>query len=84
MVARGGGVIAIHAEPIRDDDLVRNWVRVVAEVDTCEAMGANIVTALLESISPQIETITGANCIAKIISNLTVKRLTTVRLRAAS
>lgn len=79
MVARGGGVLAINAAPVCDDDPARNWVRVAVDVDTCEAMGANIVTTLLEGISPQIEAITGARCIAKIISNLTLRRLTTVR-----
>ena len=48
-------------------------------VDTCDAMGANIVNKMVEALAPELERITGARCLLKIVSNLAIHRLVSAR-----
>lgn len=75
MVARGGGVedieVIIHASP----DGGRDMVVVHLLVDTCDAMGANLVNTMCEGVAPLVETITGGKVFLRILSNLTDRAL---------
>jgi hydroxymethylglutaryl-CoA reductase len=48
-------------------------------VNTLDAMGANAVNTMAESIGPLLESLTGGNVLLKIISNLADKRLARAR-----
>ena len=50
-------------------------ILVLLEVDVKDAMGANAVNTMCETIAPEIEKITGGEARLRIISNLAVKRL---------
>ncbi|HXS74337.1 MAG TPA: hydroxymethylglutaryl-CoA reductase, degradative [Rhodanobacteraceae bacterium] len=75
MVARGGGAedveVVIHAAP----DGKRDMVVVHLLVDTCDAMGANLVNTMCEGVAPLIEAITGGKVFLRILSNLTDRAL---------
>ena len=75
MVARGGGAkdIEVHAHPAPsggDDMLVVHLL-----VDTCDAMGANLVNTMCEGVASLVETITGGKVFLRILSNLTDRAL---------
>lgn len=80
MVARGGGVddieVMVHPAPEGDHDMVVLHLL----VDTCDAMGANLVNTMCEGVAPLVETITGGKVFLRILSNLTDRAL--VRARA--
>ncbi|HET7359606.1 MAG TPA: hydroxymethylglutaryl-CoA reductase, degradative [Rhodanobacteraceae bacterium] len=75
MVARGGGAedieVKIHAAP----DGSRDMVVLHLLVNTCDAMGANLVNTMCEGIAPLVETITGGKVFLRILSNLTDRAL---------
>jgi len=75
MVARGGGVadieVLIHAAP----DGGRDMVVLHLLVDTCDAMGANLVNTMCEGVAPLVESITGGKVCLRILSNLTDRAL---------
>ena len=48
-------------------------------VDTKDAMGANAVNTMAESVSPLIERITNGRVVLRIISNLADKRIVRAR-----
>ncbi|MDG2107098.1 MAG: hydroxymethylglutaryl-CoA reductase, degradative [Woeseiaceae bacterium] len=67
--ARGGGVRDIEYKVLS----LANEVSVVAVhilVDTRDAMGANLVNTICESIAPMLEKISGGEAALKILSNL--------------
>ena len=75
MVARGGGAkdIEVHTHPTPsggDDMLVVHLL-----VDTCDAMGANLVNTMCEGVAALVETITGGKVFLRILSNLTDRAL---------
>ncbi|MDX1481554.1 MAG: hydroxymethylglutaryl-CoA reductase, degradative [Woeseiaceae bacterium] len=49
-------------------------------VDTCDAMGANLVNTLCERLAPRIEQIAGGRCVLRILSNLPHRSLVTSRV----
>ena len=51
------------------------------QINVCEAMGANIVNTVAEGVAPLLEQLTGARVGLKILTNLCVKRLTTVTFK---
>ncbi|HET6631383.1 MAG TPA: hydroxymethylglutaryl-CoA reductase, degradative [Rhodanobacteraceae bacterium] len=71
MVARGGGAedveVMIHASA----DGKRDMVVLHLLVNTCDAMGANLVNTMCEGIAPLVEMITGGKVFLRILSNLT-------------
>ncbi|HET7569249.1 MAG TPA: hydroxymethylglutaryl-CoA reductase, degradative [Gammaproteobacteria bacterium] len=75
MVARGGGAqdieVIIHASP----DGSRDMVVLHLLVNTCDAMGANLVNTMCEGVAPLVEAITGGKVFLRILSNLTDRAL---------
>lgn len=75
MVARGGGAedieVMIHAAP----DGKRDMVVLHLLVNTCDAMGANLVNTMCEGVAPLVEAITGGKVFLRILSNLTDRAL---------
>lgn len=76
MVKRGGGVreLAIRRIP-RVDGHVMAVIHVM--VDTCDAMGANIINQICEYLRHPIEQMTNEKVNLCILSNLTDKKITT-------
>ncbi|MBN1390594.1 MAG: hydroxymethylglutaryl-CoA reductase, degradative [Candidatus Thermoplasmatota archaeon] len=48
-------------------------------VDTRDAMGANAVNTMAEAIAPRVEELTGGKVVLRILSNLALHRLSTVK-----
>ncbi len=70
---RGGGAEEIKTRTIKTDSGEMLIVHLI--IDTRDAMGANVVNTMVESISPTIEEITGGEVILRILSNLADKRI---------
>lgn len=74
LVKLGGGLKDIE---VRELDTPRGKMLIVhLLVNVQDAMGANAVNTMCESVSPFLEEITGGRSLLKIISNLAVHRLT--------
>ncbi|MBA2664826.1 MAG: hydroxymethylglutaryl-CoA reductase, degradative [Bradymonadaceae bacterium] len=82
MSERGGGVRDIEAR-ILDEGKYRAMLVVHLIVDTCDAMGANLVNSLAEDLAPMIEALTGGRVFLRILSNLADRRLATASCRIA-
>jgi hydroxymethylglutaryl-CoA reductase len=78
LVKLGGGAKALNVKVL--DSIVGPMVVTELQVDCRDAMGANAVNTMSESIAPIIERVTGGHVCLRIISNLATKRL--VRSRA--
>lgn len=77
LVSLGGGVkdIEVHlVNTVKETMLVIHLI-----VDTKDAMGANAVNTMAESVSPLIEKITGGRVVLRIITNLADKRVVRAR-----
>lgn len=70
LIKLGGGLKAIEFI-----DVDKNTLDVHLVVDVRDAMGANCVNTMCESVAPLIEELTGSKALVKIISNLAVKRI---------
>ncbi|KAB0442718.1 MULTISPECIES: hydroxymethylglutaryl-CoA reductase, degradative [Lysinibacillus] len=77
LVKLGGGVKDIEVHLI--DTAKETMVVVHLIVDTKDAMGANAVNTMAESVSPLIERITNGRVVLRIISNLADKRIVRAR-----
>ena len=75
LVERGGGAVDIESRVIGD------LLAIHLLVDTCDAMGANIVNTLCESVAPRIAEICGGSVALRILSNLADRSLVTARVR---
>lgn len=75
MVARGGGALDIEVFMHRAPEDGRMMVVLHLLVDTCDAMGANMVNTMCEGIAALVETITGGKVFLRILSNLTDRAL---------
>jgi hydroxymethylglutaryl-CoA reductase len=73
LVKFGGGVLDIEAYVV--ESRVGPMVVTHLIVDCRDAMGANAVNTMAESLAPRIEQITGGRVYLRIISNLADKRL---------
>ncbi|MGH8146175.1 MAG: hydroxymethylglutaryl-CoA reductase, degradative [Rhodanobacteraceae bacterium] len=75
MVARGGGAkdIEVRIHPAADGR--RDMVVLHLLVNTCDAMGANMVNTMCEGVAPLVESITGGKVFLRILSNLTDRAL---------
>lgn len=75
MVARGGGAqdIEVHSYEAPEDG--RTMVVLHLLVNTCDAMGANLVNTMCEGVASKVETITGGKVFLRILSNLTDRAL---------
>ena len=76
LVRFGGGCKNLDARVIDTDSGPMVIVHIL--VDCRDAMGANAVNTMAETIAPKIESITGGTVILRIISNLAVHRLARV------
>lgn len=77
MVARGGGIRDVTAEPRGTGD--RAMVVVQLWVDTRDAMGANAVNTLCEALAPEVARIAEGEPGLRILSNLCSRALVTAR-----
>lgn len=75
MVNRGGGVKDIEARVFRQTSDNPLMLVVHLLVDTCDAMGANIINTLCEEIAPDLEAMTEGRVFLRILSNLTDRAL---------
>ena len=80
LLARGGGVrdIKPHRLALADNLQI---IAVHLLVDTCDAMGANIVNTICEAIAPRIAEICGGTVAMRIVSNLADRSVVTARVR---
>ncbi|WP_264739995.1 hydroxymethylglutaryl-CoA reductase, degradative [Cytobacillus firmus] len=78
LVSLGGGAIDLEVNIIQTTNNLMLVIHLI--VDTKDAMGANAVNTMAESVAPFIETITNGRVVLRIISNLADRRL--VRARA--
>lgn len=79
MVARGGGAkdveVYIHpASTARGDMMIIHLL-----VNTCDAMGANLVNSMCEGVAGLVEKLTGGKVFLRILSNLTDRSVVTAR-----
>lgn len=77
LVSLGGGAKDIEVHIIQDGEHPMVVLHIL--VDTKDAMGANAVNTMAESVAPMIESITDGSVNLRIISNLADKRLVRVR-----
>ena len=79
LVARGGGAREIEVRPLElPDGTPALAIHIL--VDTCDAMGANIVNSICESIAPRISEICGGDVALRILSNLSDRSIVTARV----
>ena len=76
LVKFGGGCKDVEARIIETDSGPMIIVHIL--VDCRDAMGANAVNTMAETIAPRVESISGGTVILRIISNLAVHRLARV------
>jgi hydroxymethylglutaryl-CoA reductase len=75
MVARGGGAVDLEVilHPATADNVEMMVVHLM--VNTCDAMGANLVNTMCEGVASFIESITGGKVFLRILSNLADRSL---------
>lgn len=75
LVKRGGGVKQLQIRQLSRPD--QQWMGIIhVLVDTCDAMGANIITQICEHVKTHLEAITQETGGLAILSNLTDQKLT--------
>jgi hydroxymethylglutaryl-CoA reductase len=75
LIAAGGGVHDITSRIIKTSRGTMLIIHLLVNVQ--DAMGANIITAMAEKITPTIEKLTKANVRLRIVSNLATHRIVT-------
>lgn len=75
MVARGGGIKDMEVRLLPESTDNQAMLILHLLVDTCDAMGANIVNTMCEEIAPRVEEITKGRVFLRILSNLTDRSL---------
>ena len=80
LIARGGGVREIE---VRNLELLDGEKSIVVHllVDTCDAMGANLVNTICEAVAPELAALCGGSVAMSILSNLTDHSVVTARVR---
>lgn len=79
MVRRGGGVMDLHLRRLaREDGGVMAVIHLT--MNSCDAMGANIINQVLEYLKTPIENLTGEQVTMCILSNLNDQKLTTAQV----
>lgn len=79
MVRRGGGVIDLQLRKLPRAD-GGDMAVIHLMMDSCDAMGANIINQVLEYLKTPIENLTGEQVTMCILSNLNDQKLTTARV----
>lgn len=80
LVKRGGGVKAVDSHHYDLED-GRQLLTVHFKVDTCDAMGANLVNTICEAMAPRLAELTGGSVAMRILSNLADESLVTARMQ---
>ena len=80
LVARGGGVRDIETRSLETPD-GSELIVVHVLVDTCDAMGANLVNTICEAIAPRIQEICGGEIALRILSNLADRSVCSASVR---
>lgn len=76
MKARGGGAKDLEVRILNEGDSKYSQMLVVhLFVDTCDAMGANIINTMAESIAPVVEHLTKGTVYLRILSNYAIHSL---------
>ncbi len=81
MVSRGGGVKDIEVRTFEESDENPLMLVVHLLVDTCDAMGANIINTMCEEIAADIEALTEGRVFLRILSNLTDRSMVRASVR---
>lgn len=72
MVQRGGGAKRIEVRMLNDEHGSGHEMLIVhLIINTCDAMGANTINTMVETVGPLVASITGGNVHLKILSNYT-------------
>ena len=79
MVRRGGGVIDLQLRKLLRTD-GGDMAVIHLTMDSCDAMGANIINQVLEYLKAPIENLTGEQVTMCILSNLNDQKLTTAKV----
>ena len=74
LVSRGGGAREVSVR-VFNDSHVGAMVVVHLMVDVCDAMGANLVNSMVETLAPICEELSGGRACLRILSNLADRRL---------
>src|SRR5699024_8613342 len=70
LVARGGGAVDLDIRIINEDGSKYTKMLVVhIYVNTCDAMGANIINTMVESLTPTVKKLTEGKVYLRILSN---------------
>ncbi|MEE4161058.1 MAG: hydroxymethylglutaryl-CoA reductase, degradative [Woeseiaceae bacterium] len=79
LLRRGGGVTGVEA---REHALAdgRRLLTVHFKVNTCDAMGANLVNTICEAMAPGLAELAGGSVAMRILSNLADESLVTARM----
>lgn len=75
LVERGGGTRDLQVKSFPDAE--SPFIVIHLLMDTCEAMGANLINTTCEKVAPLIQTITGARIGLQILSNFASEKLYT-------
>ena len=81
LLRRGGGCRDIETRIIDAGD---GLVVVHLYVDVCDAMGANLVDTVAETVAPFLHELLGGSLGLRILSNLPLRRMTTVRCEVSA
>lgn len=79
LVQRGGGVRDIEVRQLGEGSPYNRMLVVHVLIDTCDAMGANLINTTVEGLAPAIEKLTGGKVYLRILSNLADQRLAKAR-----
>lgn len=79
MVKRGGGVRDLQLRKILRED-GHTMAVIHLTMNSCDAMGANIINQVLEYLKPHFEQLTGESVSMCILSNLNDEKLTTAKV----
>ncbi|WP_261079185.1 hydroxymethylglutaryl-CoA reductase, degradative [Streptococcus mitis] len=80
IVKRGGGARDLHVEQIKGET---DFLVVYLHVDTQEAMGANMLNTMLETLKPVLEELSQGQSLMGILSNYATDSLVTASCRIA-
>jgi len=80
LVARGGGAVDLEVYQYGAASGSSEMLVVHLLVDTCDAMGANLVNTMCEGVASLVEAITGGKVFLRILSNLADRSLIRARV----
>jgi len=83
LLARGGGARDIEFRCLEFSD-GRPFIAVHLLVDTVDAMGANLVNTICESVAPKIAELSGGDVALRILSNLVDRSVVNAEVRIAT